>query len=188
MLQNAGTVGVRAKRVVDAAGDISLGAEPLQHGGIVGLVACGKSSRVEINDQSVMLLCVVGGKVKVEFVAFTVSVRNVGKDGSHGIVPFDGILAVRGVIGNFADNAYQREQYENADTQQNEQPRMLCFCFNAHRKTPPNKVPPSSRFKVARTASLPNTVPQSASTARMMSRFGVNMMIAPFRMKKIRLT
>ena len=70
------------------------------------------------------------------------------------------------VIGNFADNAYQREQYENADTQQNEQPRMLCFCFNAHRKSPPNKVPPSSRFKVARTASLPNTVPQSASTAR----------------------
>ena len=45
-------------------------------------------------------------------------------------------------------------------------------------------MPPSSRFKVARTASLPNTVPQSASTARMMSRFGVNMMIAPFRMKK----
>ena len=165
--------------VVDTCRYIALGAEPLQHGLIILLVPGGKTACMEIDRQTIAVPAAIRRNVEIKFIRCALPIGQIRIDCSYAFIPFYCILPVKRVSGHFHYHRGEKsgKEYHNIDESPHNSPFFLCFTF-AHRKFPPNSVPPTNRLRKARTTNRPKTAATIMTTSRMISLFCSNVMIS----------
>ena len=174
--ENAGLrVRLAAQGVVDARRHITFGAEPCQHIFVVGLVTHGETARMEVDHQAIAVFA-TGGEVEVKLVGLALTIGEIDFPRTQCVTPPDGICFAPGGLDKcFGCRSGSKGQQERQDTRPNRHSPPLLFLHSfAHRKFPPNSVPPTKRFHTLRTASRPRTNAATTMAARISRLFCVN--------------